>query len=156
MNLFPRCQLPAVWETPLGLQWYWPNCRLPRPLSPPAKSGAFRASCRPLAAQIPRQTRWFLPASPPCLNPPEDVGPLVALPWLRSQTVHFCLRQLPLLSSIGTLQFFLSLLFGEAAVLNFSPISEVGIPRTHPFANTETVKRQNSFVCQICCMFTVS
>lgn len=62
-------------------KWYGPICTLPRPLPPPAKSGASGADCQRRAVQSsagPAASGYF---PLPCLNPPEGVGPLVALPW---------------------------------------------------------------------------
>lgn len=49
-------------------EWYAPGCTFTRPLPPPAKSGCPEST----ASQL---------ASLSCMNSPEDVGPLVALPW---------------------------------------------------------------------------
>lgn len=73
-------------RSPLRPEWYARDCMFPRPLFPPAKSGG----PEPTASQL---------HSPPCINPPEDVGLLIALLGFQSQTV-----QLPVPPRSGTLQ----------------------------------------------------
>jgi hypothetical protein len=45
--------------SPLRIEWYGPNCTLPRPLPPPAKRGASRASCQTACGAAPRLFGWF-------------------------------------------------------------------------------------------------
>lgn len=166
----PNVTCPLSARPPLWSKWYGPICTLPRPLPPPAKSGASGAECQRLAAQSsagPAASGYF---PLPCFNPLEGVGPLVVLPWppVPSGTLlpqpsapsRFSLvcsnsSVFLLYAGGGTFEFLIQGSPLQPECLGSppsTPISEVGGLRNYPFATAEAVKRTFSLAKFIECL----